>query len=53
MVKKITEHLTEHPSYLMKGDEWLAEYFGCGETTIRKIKAKLRTVKRAYIASLG
>jgi hypothetical protein len=53
MIKQITEHLTNCPSYLKKGDEWLAEYFGCGETTIRKIKKNLRMVKRDYIASLG
>jgi hypothetical protein len=53
MIKRITDHLTTCPSYLKKGDEWLADYFGCAETTIRKIKKDLREVKRNYVASLG
>lgn len=53
MVKQITEKLTQCNSYLKKGDAWLADYFGCAESTIRKIKGQLRKVKSSYIRSLA
>lgn len=53
MVKNITTKLTSNPSYLKKGDAWLADYFDCSEKTIRKIKGQLRMVKRNYVRSLA
>lgn len=52
MIRNITNKLTGSPSYLKKGDAWLADYFGCSETTIRRIKNQLKEVKRAYVNSL-
>lgn len=52
MIKKITQFLKTKRSYLKKGDAFLAEKFGCSETTVRMIKRDLANVKRNYIASL-
>ena len=53
MKKTIVTKLTNSPSYLKKGNEWLATYFGCSPRTIRTIKGQLREVKRNYITSLA
>lgn len=53
MVKNIVNKLTNCPSYLKKGDEWLADYFGCSPKTIRRIKGQLKEVKQNYIQSLA
>ena len=53
MIKAITEKLTECPSYLKKGDFWLADYFKCSPLTIKRIKASLREVKRDYVDNLN
>ena len=52
MIKVITEKLTQNPSYLKKGDEWLAAKFNCSPRTVRSIKNKLKNVKREYLQSL-
>lgn len=52
MIQTITNFLTSKPSYLKKGNDYLAEKFNCSPRTIRRIKANLMGVKRSYIASL-
>lgn len=52
MIKNITDKLTSNPSYLKKGDEWLANKFSCSPRTIRRIKQSLSNVKRDYLSSL-
>lgn len=52
MTQRITNTLTEMPSYLKWGNSRLAEKFGCSEVTISKIKKNLSKVKRNYIANL-
>jgi hypothetical protein len=51
-IKNITAKLTTNPSYMKKGDNWLAAYFDCSPNTIRRIKRELAAVKRQYISSL-
>jgi hypothetical protein len=53
MISKITEFLTSNPSYLKKGDEFLAEKFSCSPRTISRIKTNLKEVKRKYLRSLA
>lgn len=53
MIKTITNFLTNHPSYLKKGDAFLAEKFNCGIRTIRQIKTQLKSTKRSYLRSLA
>lgn len=52
MIKTITDFLSTKRSYLKKGDEYLADKFGCSPKTINRIKRNLKNVKREYIASL-
>lgn len=52
MIKQITTFLKNKPSYLKKGDAYLATKFGCSERTISRIKSDLSEIKKRYIASL-
>jgi hypothetical protein len=52
-VTQITQILKTKPSYLKKGDSWLAENFGCSQKTARTIKRSLTNVKKRYIKSLA
>lgn len=51
-VAQITTTLRNKPSYLKKGDYWLADNFGCSPKTAKKIKQSLTNVKRRYVKSL-
>lgn len=52
-VSQITKTLKTKPSYLKKGDNWLANYFGCSERTARNVKRSLASTKKRYIKSLA
>lgn len=52
MIKEITNFLKGKPSYLKKGDKFLADKFGCSERTIRTIKGRLSDTKKQYLESL-
>ena len=52
MIKSITNFLKAKPSYLKKGNTYLASKFNCSTKTIENIKRNLADVKRNYIASL-
>ena len=53
MIKTITDFLTNNPSYLKKGDTFLASKFNCSPRTVRRIKGQLKEVKRKYLRSLA
>ena len=52
-VINITRKLRTNPSYLKKGDTWLANHFSCSPKTIKKIKNELSDVKRNYVSTLS
>lgn len=52
-VINLTRKLRTNPSYLKKGDAWLANRFNLSTKTIRKIKTELNEVKRTYISTLN
>lgn len=52
-VTQITNTLKSKPSYLKKGDNWLASYFGCSTRTAKQIKRSLASTKKRYIKSLS
>lgn len=49
---EITKHLKSNPSYLKKGDQWIANYFGCSIKTARTVKDSLSPIKRRYVNML-
>ena len=52
-INNITQKMKANPSYLKKGDTWLANYFNCSPRTARNIKKSLASTKKRYTSNLA